>query len=375
MIAESMAIVRRIARLKGLYGKDENEMTDADVLADGIVDVRTKFGMAMYSRDQQQLTDFFAFQLNEFMPIFEKMLSNSKSKNGFFISDSLTFADIVAFDFFDVLQQVKSTSLRFYPKVLHFMAKVKEVDGIKQRIASRKEAGYEGKLAEPFNYKVSLPAPAESKLSPLPLHVFEAKGDYALIVLQEWWGVNDQIKSRAKEFQSKNITAVIPDLYRGKVATDHEEAHHLMGGLDWKGAVEDIYAGVKFLKSHHYKKIFVVGYCMGGALAIASAVHIGKEINGSIAFYGIPGKDLADPAKAAAPLQLHFGTKDSMAGFSDAKAQDALESDLKTNKIPHEFFRYEGLGHAFTNINNPNYDAKAAALGLERTVKFIESTK
>jgi len=369
-----MAIVRRIARTKGLYGKDEDERTDADVLSDAIMDLKTKFSTALY-RDQQAVADFFGFQLNEFMPVYEKMLTNTKSKNGYFVSDSLTFADIIAFDFFDVLQQLKSSSLRFYPKILHFMSKVREHDGIKQRLASRKEAGYEGRFAEPFNYKVSIPAPAESKVAALPLHVFEAKGDHAIIVIQEWWGVNDQIKSRAKEFQSKNITAVIPDLYRGKVATDHEEAHHLMNGLDWKGAVDDVKASIKYLKGHHYKKIFVVGYCMGGALSLASSIHLGKELNGAIVFYGIPGKELADPANVATPLQLHFGTKDSMAGFSDAKAQDALESTLKANKIPHEFFRYEGLGHAFTNVTGQNYNEKGAALAFDRTIKFIEETK
>jgi len=189
--------------------------------------------------------------------------------------------------------------------------------------------------------------------------------------LQEWWGVNDQIKSRAKEFQSQHITALVPDLYRGKLATNHEEAHHLMSSLDWKGAIEDIRISIQFLKNQQYKKIFVVGYCMGGALSLASSVHLGKDLSGAIIFYGIPGKDFADPGKSVAPLQLHFGTKDAMKDFTDAKAQDALEETLKSNKIVHEFFRYEGLGHAFTNVNSENYDAKAAALGLERAVKFI----
>jgi len=188
--------------------------------------------------------------------------------------------------------------------------------------------------------------------------------------------VNDQIRSRAKEFQSKHITAVIPDLYRGKVATDNEEAKHLMSGLDWKGAVQDVRATVRFLKTYGFKKVFVVGYCMGGALSLASAVHIGKELSGGIVYYGIPSKELADPSQTTIPLQLHFGTKDAVVGFSDAKAQDALEATLKQHHVPHEFFRYEGLGHAFTNVTNKDgYNAEAAGLALDRTVKFIESTK
>src|SRR5690348_14067729 len=64
--------------------------------------------------------------------------------------------------------------------------------------------------------------------------------------------------------------------------------------------------------------VFVVGYCMGGALALAAAVHTGKELSGAFPFYGIPGAQLADPAKVACPLQLHFGTADAMPQFSDA---------------------------------------------------------
>jgi len=305
------------------------------------------------------------------LPVFEKLLSASKS--GFFVSDSLTYGDILAYDMFDVLHQLKPICLRFYPHIQNFMKKFQELDGIKQRLATRRASDLVGKYSETTEYKVNLPS-TENKSGALPAYVFEANSDVALVVLQEWWGVNDQIKSRAKEFQSKNITAVIPDLYRGKVATSNEEANHLMSGLDWKGAVQDVRTTVQFLKTYGFKKVFVVGYCMGGALSLASAVHVGKELSGAIAYYGIPSKELADPSQAAAPLQLHFGTKDTHTGFSDAKAQDALEATLKQHNVPHEFFRYDGLGHAFTNITNKtNYNADAAGLALDRTVKFIES--
>jgi len=287
----------------------------------------------------------------------------------------LTYGDICAYDMFDVLHQLKPSSLRFYPHIQNFMKKFQELDGIKQRLATRRVSDMQGKYSEATatEYKINLPS-SENKSGALPTYVFEANSDVALVVLQEWWGVNDQIKSRAKEFQSKNITAVIPDLYRGKVATSNEEANHLMSGLDWKGAVEDVRTAVRFLKSYGFKKVFVVGYCMGGALSLASAVHVGKELSGAIVYYGIPSKELADPSQAAAPLQLHFGTKDANAGFSDAKAQDALEATLKQHHVPHEFFRYDGLGHAFTNVNNKDgFNADAAHLALDRTAKFVES--
>lgn len=161
-------------------------------------------------------------------------------------------------------------------------------------------------------------------------------------------------------------------MYRGKVATDHETAGHYFNDLDWVGAVQDIQGAVNYLRSQGVEKVGVVGFCMGGALSLASAVRV-DGLNASAPFYGIPGLELADPAKARVPLQLHFGTADDLKGFSDVEAQDKLEKTLKDNNLPYEFFRYEGAPHAFCNDTNPEkYRKDCCELAQKRTVEFFK---
>ncbi|KAJ9686463.1 hypothetical protein PVL29_015388 [Vitis rotundifolia] len=171
-----------------------------------------------------------------------------------------------------------------------------------------------------------------------------------IVVVQEWWGVDYEIKNHALKISQLDpgFKALIPDLYRGKVGLDVAEAQHLMDGLDWQGAVKDICASVNWLKANGLQKVGVTGYCMGGALSIASSVLL-PEVDAVVAFYGVPSSELADPAKAKAPVQAHFGELDSFVGFSDVTAAKALEEKLKASGVPYEVHIYPGNGHAFMN--------------------------
>ncbi|XP_077229692.1 uncharacterized protein LOC143862514 [Tasmannia lanceolata] len=171
-----------------------------------------------------------------------------------------------------------------------------------------------------------------------------------IVVLQEWWGVDFEIKNHALDISKfdSGYKTLIPDLYRGKVALDMAEAQHLMGGLDWKGAVEDIRASVSWLKENGCNKVGVTGYCMGGALSIASAVLV-PEVDAVVAFYGVPSSELADPSMVKAPVQAHFGELDNAVGFSDITAAKALDEKLKSAAVPCELHIYPGIGHAFMN--------------------------
>ncbi|KAF6173268.1 hypothetical protein GIB67_026963 [Kingdonia uniflora] len=173
-----------------------------------------------------------------------------------------------------------------------------------------------------------------------------------IVVLQEWWGVDFEIKNHALKISQlgSGYKALIPDLYRGKVGLNVAEAQHLMDGLDWQGAVKDIRASVNWLKANGSQKVGVTGYCMGGALSIASAVLV-PEVDAVVAFYGVPSPELADPAKAKKPLQAHFGELDSFVGFSDVTAAKSLEEKLKTSGVPSEVHIYPGRGHAFMNTS------------------------
>jgi carboxymethylenebutenolidase len=209
-----------------------------------------------------------------------------------------------------------------------------------------------------------------NKLGQLPVYVSSGEHKAAVIVLQEWWGINEQIKKLAHNWFGDNYIALVPDLYRGKVATDHETAGHYLADLDWNGAIQDIQASVDYLKSKGAIKIGITGFCMGGALSLASSVLV-NGLNASAPFYGI-NFGLADPGKAKVPLQLHFGTKDPLKGFSDSEAQDKLEKILKENNCAYEFFRYEGADHAFVNEEHPEkYNKEYTKLAHKRTLEFF----
>ncbi|GLT28298.1 hypothetical protein SLA2020_032400 [Shorea laevis] len=185
-----------------------------------------------------------------------------------------------------------------------------------------------------------------------------------IVVLQEWWGVDFEIKNHALKISQlqPGFKALIPDLYRGKVGLDVAEAQHLMDGLDWQGAVKDIHASVNWLKENGSKKVGVTGFCMGGALSIASSVLV-PEVDAVVAFYGVPSSELADPAQAKAPVQAHFGELDNFVGFSDVTAAEALEEKLKASGVPHEVHIYLGNAHAFMN-RSPEGIKRRKSMGL-----------
>nr|AFK37291.1 unknown [Lotus japonicus] len=206
-----------------------------------------------------------------------------------------------------------------------------------------------------------------------------------IVVVQEWWGVDFEIKNHALKISQlgTGFRALIPDLYRGKIGLDTAEAEHLMTGLDWQGAVMDIRASVNWLKANGSKKAGVTGFCMGGALTVASSVLV-PEVDAAVAFYGVPPSELADPAQAKAPVQAHFGELDSFKGFSDVTAAKALEEKLKASGVPYEVHMYPGNAHAFMNrspegiqrrkeMGMPDEDEAAVQLAWSRFQTWMTS--
>lgn len=198
-------------------------------------------------------------------------------------------------------------------------------------------------------------------------HAFES-GAPAVVVLQEWWGITDHIKSIVDRLNDVGFRALAPDLYQGKIAKDTEEANVLMTGLDWGAAVhQDLRGAVQHLKATGSSKVAVVGFCMGGALSIASAVHI-PELDAAVCYYGIPPKELADPSKISIPFLSHFANIDE---WCTPEAVDALEDALAEGKDPFTLHRYDAQ-HAFFNETRPEvYNQEAAELSWERTLEFL----
>src|SRR3954465_3728718 len=109
----------------------------------------------------------------------------------------------------------------------------------------------------------------------------------AMVVIQEWWGLNDQIRGVADKVAKAGYRALIPDLYRGKTAVDAKEANNLMTGLNFGDAAgQAIPAAAPYLKKDS-KKVGVTGFCMGGALTVLSAVSV-PEMDAGVIWYGYP---------------------------------------------------------------------------------------
>ena len=189
-----------------------------------------------------------------------------------------------------------------------------------------------------------------------------------LVVIQEWWGLNSQIKATADRFAAAGYRALVPDLYRGRVTSEPDEANHLMTGLDWGGATDqDVRGALQYLKGNG-RKAAVLGFCMGGAITVIAGVKV-KETDAVVCFYGIPPAQAADPRKMRVPFQGHFANKDD---WCTPAAVDALAGQLKASGATHELFRYEAQ-HAFFNQERKDvYDATAAKQSWERALAFLK---
>jgi carboxymethylenebutenolidase len=202
----------------------------------------------------------------------------------------------------------------------------------------------------------------------------QARAAPGIVVIQEWWGLNDQIKGVADTLAAAGYRALVPDLYRGKVALAANEAQHLMTGLDFGAAAgQDVRGAVRYLKATGSAKVGVTGFCMGGALTILSAVNV-PEADAAVVWYGVPPLEYVDASKVRAPLLGHFATEDE--AFPIAKV-DELEHKLRAAGVPFEFHRYHAK-HAFANetADSKNlamlkYDPTAAALAWQRTMEFF----
>ena len=194
-----------------------------------------------------------------------------------------------------------------------------------------------------------------------------------VVVIQEWWGLNDQIRGVADMLAKAGYRALVPDLYRGKATVDAKEAEHLMTGLNFGDAAgQDIRGAVQFLKQDS-AKVGVTGFCMGGALTVLAAVNV-PEADATVPWYGFPPLEYVDASKVKAPMLGHYATKDEF--FPIAKA-DELEKKLRTAGAKVEFHKYDAK-HAFANetanekkLPPLEYNPKAAEQAWKRTMDFL----
>mmetsp|Transcript_58622 Transcript_58622/g.69934 ORF Transcript_58622/g.69934 Transcript_58622/m.69934 type:complete len:240 (+) Transcript_58622:156-875(+) len=204
-----------------------------------------------------------------------------------------------------------------------------------------------------------------------------------LIVIQEWWGVTPQILAQSKQLSEYGYKCLVPDLYRGKLGVDAEEAGHLMNNLDWAMAVEDLKGAAKYLKETlGMKKVGVVGFCMGGALSLASGTLFCDLVDCVVAFYGTPAAELCNVENMSCPAMGHFGEDDGLKGFSDKERVAKLKEELAKSGKEYVVHSYPGVGHAFMNdmpemrekvkdLGFGDYKSDVAVLAWDRTKEFF----
>lgn len=186
----------------------------------------------------------------------------------------------------------------------------------------------------------------------------------AVVVLQEWWGINEQIQAVAARYAEAGFVALVPDLYHGQLAKDPEEATRLMKALDAGKAVQEIAGAVAFLRERSNGKVAITGYCMGGALSFRSAANI-RGLAAVVPFYGLPG-DL-DWSLIDAPIQAHFAMHDDWATVAGAEKIKAAV------KVPMELHVYDAQ-HAFANEQRPDvYHPEAAKQAEDRALAFLRA--
>jgi carboxymethylenebutenolidase len=191
-----------------------------------------------------------------------------------------------------------------------------------------------------------------------------------VVILQEWHGINDEMRSKVDHFAKEGFLALAPDLYHGKVAKNDDEAGKLMSALDFGRAVGEIGAAVQWLKEQPRSngKVAVLGFCLGGALTFATAANV-PGLACAVPFYGIPDLSKLDLGKVTAPIQAHFAGHDDWASPDKARQ---IERDMKAKGKAMELFVYDGAGHAFMRQTDASkYHEASAKKAWERSLAFL----
>lgn len=200
------------------------------------------------------------------------------------------------------------------------------------------------------------------------------KGPYpALVVIHEWWGLNDWVKQQAQKLADQGYVTLAIDLYRGKVATTPDEAHEIMRGVPEDRARRDLLAAFDYLASQKDVKatnIGVVGWCMGGGYALDLALDQPK-LKVAVINYGHLATDPAQLAKINAAILGLFGGQDR--GIPPDSV-NAFQSELKKLGKNIDTHIYPDAGHAFENENNKTgYRADDAKDAWNRTIVFLDA--
>ena len=196
-----------------------------------------------------------------------------------------------------------------------------------------------------------------------------------VIVIQEWWGLDDHMVEIADRLAAEGFVALAPDLFGGKVAHDNDEAGKFMQELPAEQAAKDLSGAVDYLLTEVNvtgEKVGAIGFCMGGGFVLLLAAQLGDKIGAAVPFYGV-GQGVPNQYRTiTAPVQGHYGEQDAFYPVEQARRQEQQIRDESENDV---VFFYYPAGHAFHNDKDKlgTYDAANAKLAWGRAVEFLHA--
>jgi carboxymethylenebutenolidase len=192
-----------------------------------------------------------------------------------------------------------------------------------------------------------------------------------VVLIQEWWGLNDHIRSFLDRLAGAGFIALAPDLYHGAVTKEFGEAEALMKALNWDKALDEIGGAATYLHGHErcIGRVGVTGFCLGGALTFAAATHYPDLFMAAVPFYGIPPEPArADYSKIRAPIQAHFAARDQ---WAKPELAEVIKEEVERRGQTMELHIYDA-DHAFVNDTRPDvYNIEAAKLAWRRATEFL----
>jgi carboxymethylenebutenolidase len=216
--------------------------------------------------------------------------------------------------------------------------------------------------------------PTSAGSAPGYLAVPAAERGPATIVLQEWWGLDEHVRSICDRLAAEGFYALAPDLYRGETTTEPSEAQQKMMALSMDRAEQDMCGAAEYLRSQPGVEgpgVGSLGFCLGGGLSVWAAATC-PDIAAAVTYYYVLPHGKPNFADVRGPVLGHFGAADE---FIPLETAQALESELRDAGVETTFHYYEGAGHAFFNDTNRlgTYNEADARISWGRTVEFLRS--
>ncbi|HEX5387213.1 MAG TPA: dienelactone hydrolase family protein [Gemmatimonadales bacterium] len=192
-----------------------------------------------------------------------------------------------------------------------------------------------------------------------------------LVLIQEWWGLVPHIEDLADRFAAEGFVTLAPDLFHGKQTRSPDEAAKLLMALNIGEAARDMHGAGQYLLGQaevEPKRVGIMGFCMGGQLALFAAQEYPETFSAAVDFYGVHPNVPIDPGRVRVPVLGHFGRKDKSVKETDARA---LAEKARAGGASFTAYFYDA-GHAFFNDTRPEaYDAPSADLAWQRTLAFL----